>query len=306
MTDILLATYNGERFLREQLDSLFMQTYGDFKIIAHDDGSTDGTLEILKEYQEKFHGKLNIIEDNISYKSSCKNFLNLIKYSDAEYVMFCDQDDVWLEEKVRVSVEAISELENSDGQKLPAMVSSGAMLADENMNEIVCDETKLATYCPRTDFASLLVQNYFMGCTMIFNRELARLVKTQADYIEMHDWWVALLAAGTGKIGIVDKKLMKYRQHGKNVVGATDIKSAGYIASKLNAAKLKEACGNLLRQAQSFKDCYYDVITDENKKLLNMFCSLRKQNKIKRINTQLKYGFKKSTTARLIGQLMFM
>ncbi|MFQ8958925.1 MAG: glycosyltransferase [Eubacterium sp.] len=166
MTDILLATYNGERFLREQLDSLFMQTYGDFKIIAHDDGSTDGTLEILKEYQEKFPGKLKIIEDNISYKSSCKNFLNLIKYSDAEYVMFCDQDDVWLEEKVRVSVEAISELENSDGQKLPAMVSSGRCFADENMNEIVV--TRLSSLrTARERILLLFVQNYFMGCTMI-------------------------------------------------------------------------------------------------------------------------------------------
>ena len=108
---ILLATYNGEKFLPEQMDSLFSQTYADFVIYAHDDGSTDQTVGILRQYEKKYPEKLVILEYE-PQGGAKNNFYSLMQRIDADYYMFCDQDDVWHPEKIEKTLKKILELED--------------------------------------------------------------------------------------------------------------------------------------------------------------------------------------------------
>ena len=144
-----------------------------------------------------------------------------------------------------------------------------------------------------------------MGCTIAVNRALLDGV-LHDDYpgMEMHDWWVVLYAETFGEIIHVPEKLMKYRQHSDNEVGAKDLKSMKYISSHLNGKMLRENCGNLLAQAKGFFSCYGDQMTPKNAEIFRDFYTLREKKKLSRIMTQLKGGYLKSTAARVIGQLL--
>ena len=131
---ILLATYNGEKFLAEQLDSLFSQTYSDFIIYAHDDGSTDQTVGILHQYQNKYPEKL-IILDYEPTGGAKNNFYSLMQRVDADYYMFCDQDDIWLPFKVDVSLKKIQGMELTY-ICMPCLVFSDLRVVDHQLNTI--------------------------------------------------------------------------------------------------------------------------------------------------------------------------
>ncbi|MBS5112853.1 MAG: glycosyltransferase [Coprobacillus cateniformis] len=110
MVDILLATYNGEKYIREQIDSILNQTYQDFRILIRDDGSKDETVSIIENYTKKYQGKIVLIQDNIECGSSVSNFMELSKHATADYIMYCDQDDYWFTNKIDSSLNAIRKL----------------------------------------------------------------------------------------------------------------------------------------------------------------------------------------------------
>ncbi|MBQ7192792.1 MAG: glycosyltransferase, partial [Synergistaceae bacterium] len=115
--DILMATYNGQKFIAEQLDSIFSQTFQDFRLIVRDDGSTDNTCAILEEYSAKYPGRIKIIHDEAVCKSATKNFFEILKHAEADYVMFSDQDDVWLKYKVQITLDYMKETERKNPGK---------------------------------------------------------------------------------------------------------------------------------------------------------------------------------------------
>jgi glycosyltransferase involved in cell wall biosynthesis len=111
---ILLATYNGARFLREQLDSLFNQTFQDFTVLIRDDGSTDNTVQIIEEYNQKFPNKITLLEDSFKNVGATQNFGILLENATADYIFFCDQDDIWVKHKIEKSLQKIQSLENGN------------------------------------------------------------------------------------------------------------------------------------------------------------------------------------------------
>lgn len=208
---VLMSSYNGEKYIREQIDSILAQQGVSVKLLVRDDGSKDGTLSILKDYENK--GKLSLIEGNNI--GPAKSFFALInKAVDADYYALSDQDDVWDEDKLRIAVNQMQSVDNKY-----VIYSSNARLVDKNLNFI-----KNETLFPRTTLGAAFLKNYVTGCTVVFNDELLIRLKESRpnEYIKCHDWWINLVALSLGGKSIYDTTPhLSYRQHNKNVTGAS-------------------------------------------------------------------------------------
>ncbi len=238
---VLLSTYQGERFLREQLDSLLRQSWENLEILARDDGSTDGTVGILREYEGKC-GRLRVYpEENIGVT---KSFFSLLERSDADYVAFCDQDDVWLEDKLEA---AIARLEPERG---PALYCGGKILTDASLRLLPKQDVSRK----RPGFGNAVVECICTGCTAVMNRSLAQIMKERIpEYAILHDWWAYLVASYVGKVIYDPEAHILYRQHGDNVVGA---KGGFFGELRLKAAYLRKNKGKLRRQLSEFARLY--------------------------------------------------
>lgn len=206
---VLLATYNGEKYLQQQLDSLYGQKNVSVEILARDDGSTDNTLNILKN---------NSLNHNLRYYAGrhlnvAKGYLDLIRKAesfDSDFFAFCDQDDVWDPDKISIGINAIKDID------VPALYYCGQRLVDADLkliaNHCLNKERSLHTRFILSDFA---------GCTGVFNRKLLeKVIEYTPKYILMHDTWILKICLAVGGQVIVDSEPhMCYRQHGGNTVG---------------------------------------------------------------------------------------
>ena len=221
---ILLATYNGEMFLAEQLDSLFSQTYTDFVIYAHDDGSIDRTVEILQQYHNEYPGKLIVLEYERT-GGARNNFYSLMQRVDADYYMFCDQDDVWLPNKIEKSIAALHELEEKY-QNEPCLIFTDLCVVNQNLTIVADSYMKRFHYTPEHQtIGTILSGGIVAGCTMAINRRCIDLVRINVKDINlysMHDTMVFLLAIACGYVGYVDIQPILYRQHDNNTAGLWD------------------------------------------------------------------------------------
>lgn len=222
--DILLATYNGGKYIDEQLDSILAQTYTEWYLIVHDDGSTDNTLDIIKYYQNLYPEKIQIINDGVRCGGAKENFAHLMRFSTAPYIMFCDQDDVWLPNKIECTFDKLLEIEKKK-PGIPILVHSDLMVVDEELN-ILSDSMFTSQRLPKQILSTnqLLVQNNITGCTVVINRQALLVSLPIPDVAIMHDWWIACkVLQNKGVIFFVDNALINYRQHSNNTVGSTDI-----------------------------------------------------------------------------------
>lgn len=219
--DILLPTYNGEKYLYTQILSLLNQTYSNIHLYVRDDGSTDKTLGILQKIHKKYPQKVSLIQDSLGNLGVANNVFTLMKYSRAQYIMLADQDDVWRRNKVQILLKRIKEKERQY-KRIPLLISSDSYVTDEDLRIISHSFLKYeGLNKKRIYFSNLLQRNVVQGSASIFNRQL--LVQALKGYpIEMtyHDGWLSLVAAAYGKIFWCSKKLMYYRQHADNVLGA--------------------------------------------------------------------------------------
>nr|WP_314044716.1 glycosyltransferase family 2 protein [uncultured Leptotrichia sp.] len=215
--EILLATYNGEKYLNEQIDSIINQTYTNWKLLIRDDGSEDRTLEILKEY-EKRDERISILRDNKGNLGFVKNFEELLKNSSEEFIMFSDQDDYWLENKIE---KYIGVLENLDVEKLkkPLLIHSNSFVCDEKLNILkknFVDSKVALQYGGNGYFFAYFVQ----GSTTLINRKLIDLGLPFLKSVTLHDRYFHLLVEFFGNRIFIDESLIKYRQHRNNEIGA--------------------------------------------------------------------------------------
>ena len=216
--DILLASYNGEKYIAEQIDSILGQTFQDFRLLIRDDGSTDGTPAIIEDYARRYPGKIEIVHDDKGGGNFCRNFFELLGHAQADYVMFCDQDDYWLPFKLQIMHASMKETEQENPGKA-VMVFSGLEITDEKLNSLD-NFRNLDIRRKRYSIKYLLINNCANGCVQMLNRELYTRLGTYSETINFHDWWTSLCAAAVGVIRYVPMALIKYRQHGSNVAGA--------------------------------------------------------------------------------------
>ncbi len=307
MIDILLAAYNGERYIGDQLESLMRQTEQEITVIIRDDGSTDRTLEIVEEWQKRFPGKILLVSDSEVCRSPACNFMQLIRYEaeqrQAEYVCFCDQDDYWFAEKAEemLAVMKKTEAESPDGSGLPVLVFSDYEVADEKLHPMKVREDSLQIARFHQNFERLLVQNYITGCTMMINRAALLLAGEYDSRMLMHDWWIALYVSAMGRIVHLPEKLMYYRQHGDNDVGAKDVKSMRYRLSKVFDPAVKKSMSLYAGQAQLLRERHIGAMPHWSRQALNQFLALQRYPKLKRMAALVKGGYLKSDAVRTAG-----
>jgi len=241
--DILLATYNGERYLSEQIQSLLDQTYAHWRLIIRDDGSMDDTLSIIYRYQNQYPQKIIVLEDGQANLGACRNFARLLEHSSADYVMFSDQDDVWLPAKIALTFEKMKTMVEWYGNDVPLLVYTDMKVVDDRLSIISESFWKNQAFNPAIgrSLSRFLVSNVATGCTVMINKRLRDLSVPIPQEALMHDWWVGLIAVALGRTDYVAKATMLYRQHGTNVVGAKwDISVNTIVQKILGFKKLKQ------------------------------------------------------------------
>lgn len=214
---ILLATYNGEQFLQQQIESLLQQTYTDFTILIRDDGSTDKTLEIIESYQQKYPAKFILLKEDKMNVGATQNFGILLAHSTADYIFFCDQDDVWMPSKIEHSLSAIFTMENEQKSN-PCLVYSDMKLINEH-GIIIADSVWKQLHLSPDYFTlnRLLVQNIPHGCTVLINKAMKSIASPIPATAILHDHWLALLAASVGNSVAITTPLILLRNHTQNV-----------------------------------------------------------------------------------------
>ena len=217
---IIMATYNGERFLREQIDSILDNSFKDIELHICDDGSTDGTEAIATEYVQKYQGKV-FFHKNEKNLRVIKNFLVNIKKFDAPYYMLCDQDDFWLKNKVETEVKALECLEREYGEHSLLEIYSNYYVSDASLNN------KRVVYQNdmHADFNHLVIQNWIMGCTMMVNEALLKYGRVIPPESENHDRWLSIIASLYGHIEYISEPLMIHRVHNQNATTQADTTS---------------------------------------------------------------------------------
>ncbi len=293
---VLLATYNGGKYLTELLDSLLKQTYPKLKIYIHDDGSCDETVSVIHEYQAKYPSMIQVLIYPPT-GSSCANFMSMLTYVKESYVMFCDQDDVWLPEKTEKVFQEMQRIEAENPDR-PCLVFSDLYVVDSELKIISDSFMRYADRDPHcTDYKSLLMQNVAPGCTMILNRELVKQAECCCDAtkIGMHDIWVILIAALEGKVSYVDMPLICYRQHQGNVVGAQKVTKIKKIVNTLQrifsgsqGAEKKEWLNNISVLADVLNKSL--ELKNEDKIFLDSLADIPGRKKTERIKFYFKNG----------------
>jgi hypothetical protein len=221
---IVLATYNGSRYLTEQLASLWAQSCQDFEVIVRDDGSVDNTRELLSREAARRPGRLRIIEDEFGRLGPKKSFGLLLQHSRSRWVAFCDQDDSWLPGKLETQLRTLQGLEALHGSATPLLCCSDAVVTDSALR--VLQPSYFAEH--RFEVAGgrdlvlprLLFRNYAIGTTVMINKLLADHCQSIPDAAVMHDWWCALVACLVGKSAVLRDPQVRYRQHAANTIGS--------------------------------------------------------------------------------------
>jgi glycosyltransferase involved in cell wall biosynthesis len=214
-------------------------------LIIRDDGSTDTTKKILNDFKNKYFNKIIVIEDPAYRLGPCKSFLSLIPKSSSQYIMFCDQDDVWLPDKIEASIRCMkkNEVENPG---MPLVVFSDMIIVDEKLRTL--NESFFKSFSiPLSRIINpyyLVYKNVAAGCSMLANRRALSLLDTVTDNILMHDHWLMIATAIRGKNILISRSLIKYRMHGDNVCGVKEppclSKAQIWLQSSIRKDNLKE------------------------------------------------------------------
>lgn len=305
MVEILLATHNSRKYLREMMDSLLAQTLEGIRILVSDDGSTDGTKEILREYAGN-NPNIVVLENDRPPGGAKENFFYLTGHADAEYVLFADHDDVWLPDKAEETLFVMRKMEEAAGADVPLLVHTDLEVVDEGLKTVAPSMMKAQklskTYRTLNRF---LPQNHVTGCTVMVNRALLRKIRcTDIGPVIMHDWWMALVASAFGRIGFLDKPTIRYRQHTENQIGAVDTRGPGYVKSNLSdTGRLKKRLYDTYLQAAEFYRTYGDELSERNKKIVRSYAEFSQIGRCARWARLFRYHFFKYGFIRKIGQL---
>lgn len=294
LTAVLLCSYNGSQYIRQQIDSIINQTETEWTVFVSDDGSTDGTLDILKYYQEKLGRERFVIIDGPG-KGFAWNFISLLeKCGDAfDYYAFSDQDDEWMPDKLSRSISVLSGYKHN----VPSVYCGRTSLVDENGHHL--GESPLFSKPP--SFKNALIQSIAGGNTMILNRAGRNIInKTPIDVrIISHDWWIYIvITAIGGNIFYDPKPSINYRQHTNNIVGS----NLGWLARFKRISGLMDGHFKMWIDSNIYALNKADInITPENRFILESFNEARNSNLFKRLYVFRKLGMYRQTLLGTLG-----
>lgn len=278
--DIILATYNGGAFLGAQLRSLADQSYENWRLLIRDDGSTDETANVIEAFAALYPERVKILNDSIGTLGPVGNFSRLLQSATAGYVAFCDQDDVWMPDKLSLTMECMRSLERKHGPDCPLLVFTDLTVVDRSLRKLAPSFWKYQNLKPEYSrcLSRLLVQNVVTGSTTLMNRSLIQKTTPIPAAAAMHDWWVTLVAAAFGKIDFTPRSTVLYRQHGRNVAGAKSMKFLEWPRRSYevmgNRQAERQKLARCFDQANAFLEIYGASLPEEEREVVIGVCSL--------------------------------
>lgn len=274
--DVLLATYNGARYLRPQIESVLNQKDVSLRILVRDDGSADETPAVIEHYK-RLRPECIVHLSGSDNLGVIGNFAHLLGVATAPYVALCDQDDIWEPNKLRVLLEAMHELEERHGIGKPLLVHSDLRVVDDALRERNSSYWRFAGVYPnRSTLPRLLIKNPVAGCASLANRALVRLALPVPRAALMHDYWLALVACATGHVGAVEEPLVLYRQHERNTIGARPYNWRTFV-ERIAGGLAHWDLSALRRQAAALSARCSSLLTAENRALIDAFVDLPKR-----------------------------
>lgn len=289
MIHIMMATYNGEKYIKEQINSILAQTYTDWKLYISDDGSTDKTVNIIKEYERQYPEKIFVVSSEKKFHSAKKNFSYLFHIiPKAEYYAFCDQDDIWEKNKLSKLLTYVMAKQNNEKVLVYHDMKLGSTKQKVFSNSFF--EYSGFQLNDQLSLQQILLYNIVPGCSMLFNHKVRECIKEIPEACIMHDWWVLLVTiCFGGQIIFCKETLSLYRQHEENQIGATKKKNMLQMVCKcFHFIKFKYYIENNHRlkkerliQTNAILECYKNEMEMETEYLVNNFIKiLTSKNKI--------------------------
>ena len=264
---ILLSTYNGERYLRPLLESLLAQDYANVTVFVRDDGSTDNTPTLLREYANSSNKISIIYGEHLGFVQSFFTLIALASRT-AEYVALCDQDDLWQRDKVSRAVEFL----NRCPPETPALYCSRLAVVDAELKPLGYSDVPQKGL----SFRNALVENHVTGCTTLFNRAALALLTHIPSACVSHDWWIYLVISAFGTVVYDRESKILYRRHASNVFGMpTETMDSWRI--KIRAFLKDGNCKLLVRQAEEFLRIHGPSLNNEHREVIERFLESRKQ-----------------------------
>lgn len=289
MVDILLSVYNGMPYLRAQMESVRAQTYADWRLWVRDDGSTDDSVQVVREVANADR-RMSLLDAGGANLGAAGSYSWLMGRPEveAEHVMLCDADDFWLPEKIEVTLAAMRESEKNLPPGTPVLVHTDLIVADEALRPVADSfwRYREITVEPAT-LQRLLSRNVVTGPTMMLNRPLLELAGAVPRGAIYQDWWITLVAAAFGKIVAVPRGTVLYRQHGRNSVGARPAGGALDLARRtlkggVGEATLRAELCRAAEQAAAFLERYRDRLSETDRGLLQRFSTIASAGPIRR------------------------
>lgn len=252
MLSVVLCSFNGAKYLDEQLLSIAKQTLLPDELIIADDGSSDDTLLIARRFAAQCPFAVKILPNENSSLGATQNFSRALEAASGDYVAFCDQDDVWLPAKLAETAAALKKIERATNGA-PCLAHTDLRVVDAKLHTLSASLIKSQRLNPCGKLQNLLAQNSVTGCTVIINRALKTIALPFPREALMHDWWLALTAAATGGIAFAPESLVLYRQHGKNSVGAAKYFSLQSVKKALHFTAMRQKIARQISQAAALQ-----------------------------------------------------
>lgn len=308
MISILLASYNGASYIAEQIESVLCQTCQDFVLHIRDDLSDDGTWEIVQSYAKQYPSHIAAYQNSSNSGGAKQNFFAMMLKHRADYVMLCDQDDVWMPDKIEKTMTVMQKEERQNGKQTPILVHTDLTVVDRDLK--ILDPSYRHTVngnWQRTALCYELAQNTVTGCTVMYNRALGDLLEKEPSFYVMHDWWLALAASAFGRIVLMDEATVLYRQHGDNSVGAKPVRSPLYLLRRLlNQKDYRKELRETYLQSESFYLAYEGRMSAPQRELTKGYGRLLSEGWLHRKifkgrNRTVKYGAMKKIAGFFFG-----
>jgi len=307
IVDILLATHNNAKYLAALMESLITQSYDQWRILVRDDGSLDGTCDIISTYMHRFPERIVNIKDTLGNLGASGNFARLLEESSAKYIMFCDADDLWLPDKIKLTILKMHAMENAFGVDIPLLVHTDLTVTDDSLEIIGRSFWRYQNINPHRDSINyLLMQNVVTGCTMMINRKLCNLVLPIPPDAIMHDWWIALVASLFGRLGFVAIPTIYYRQHESNVLGSRKWGTDFILRRAIQVSHIRRQLVKNRLQAALLLERFGDKLASDNRKLLVIFSQLSNYSVLGRRYYLMKYRLFKNGIIRNLAAFLYI
>ncbi len=307
LVSVVMATFNGASFIRQQLDSILAQTHQNLQIVVSDDGSTDGTIDVLQEYATT--GKLCWFASRAE-RGPKPNFSNALAHAKGSYIAFSDQDDIWKPTKLAASLEAVRAIERAHGVETPVLVYTDLELVNEDLTPISSSYYGFMRRDPRKNSLNrLLFEVNVLGCSSLGNRALVQAAGSIPNEAAMHDSWFPLVACALGQLEFLDVASVLYRQHRGNVIGARKRPMRELLRKTIDRGLdrgyyLTKSLMPCYSQARVLLRRYEPILGFATVELLRNFLACEHQGFVaKRINI-LRHGFLRHNTLESVELLL--